>query len=400
MNDLIRDRDERTRKRKKFKRKMDEIIGLSYHDKDKNVLSLSMNIAELSDKTIRLLDEGFIDNDGGFVIKKGTIEKFLNGNNQFVRGYERTDEGWEQTDVLNLTEDFVGSVNLGHMDFATFPFIIGEWTKEDLSIEDIGNDRKGLNVALRLDEDSIFIRELKRQPYDIGVSAEFWYHVNEEDTKTLSEMLGVYTPVIDEIFIFAYGLVGECGNVNSSGLELKGDFNMKDIEKLNEIELEVETTQAELTDEPMEESAENAEESRELSEESAEEESTESEEAEDNAPEEAEEAEADDIEADGEEADSEDDEEDGEETEGEEVYQNVEAYIANLEGKVSELTSENTELKKKIRRLNKKLKNEYEKKETFVSKFSNVVSAMGDEETETPKQEKSSDYITGDGIGV
>ena len=86
MNDLIEKRDERTRNRKKVKRKMDSIIGLSYHDEDKKVMSLSADAIKLADNKARLIDEGYIDN--GFVIKKGTLQKFLNGQNQYVRGWE------------------------------------------------------------------------------------------------------------------------------------------------------------------------------------------------------------------------------------------------------------------------------------------------------------------------
>ena len=114
MSDFIDKRDERTRKRKKIKRKMDSIIGLSFHDKDQKVLSVSADVQKLADSKGRLLDEGYIDN--GFVIKKGTLEKYLNGQNQFVRGWEYDGEQWTQTEVLNLTPDFEGTVNLGHME--------------------------------------------------------------------------------------------------------------------------------------------------------------------------------------------------------------------------------------------------------------------------------------------
>ena len=248
MNDLIEKRDERTRNRKKVKRKMDSIIGLSYHDKDKRVMSLSAETIALADNKARLIDEGYIDN--GFVIKKGTLEKYLNGQNQYVRGWEFDGEQYKQTEVLNLTQDFVGTVNLGHMDFAVMPFILGSWTKADLSLVDIENDRKALDVNLHLDENSMFIKELKRQNHDIGISAEFWVHENVEDTEALSETLGYYLPVYDEIYIFAYGLVGECGNVNSSGLELKKETEMPN-EKTNIEELEIGLAE-EQTEEPTE----------------------------------------------------------------------------------------------------------------------------------------------------
>ena len=265
MSDLIEKRDERTRKRKRMKRKMDSIIGLSFHDKEKKVMSLTVEPQKLADSKARLIDEGYIDN--GFVIKKGTLEKYLNGENQYVRGWEFDGEEWHQTEVLNLNSDFVGTVNLGHMDFSVMPFILGEWTKDDLTLVDIENDRKALDVNLHLDEDSVFIKELKRQSHDIGISAEFWVHQNDEDTENLSETLGYYLPVFDEIYIFAYGLVGECGNVNSSGLELKGEpmEDVKDIilEEPKDEEMELGVEEVELptdapSDEMIEETAEEA----------------------------------------------------------------------------------------------------------------------------------------------
>ena len=223
MNDLIKQRDERTERRKKYKKKVDSMFNLSYKDDEK--MSLSMNIKKLSDTTIRLLDEGAIVGDEyiDFIIKKGTLQKYMDGRNEYLP---------------NLEEGFVGSVNLGHMDFATFPFIIGEWTKADLSLVDIDDERKGLDVNLRLDSESMFVKELERQPYDIGISSEFYYHVDWDSTDAIGYL------VIDEVYIFAYGLVGECGNVNSSGLELKGESNMTK-EQLEELKAKMETPETE-----------------------------------------------------------------------------------------------------------------------------------------------------------
>lgn len=390
MSDLIEKRNFRTRARKKKKREMDSVIGLSYKDESKNAISLSVNIAKMSDTKIRLLDEGYFDN--GFLIKKGAMEKFYNGKNERVRGWEFNGEEWEQTGVLNLTSDFVGSVNLGHMDFASFPYIIGEWTREDLSLVDIENDRKGLDVALRLDEDSVFVKELKRQPYDIGVSAEFWYSIDNEATEQLSEMLGYYMPVFDEIFIFAYGLVGECGNVNSSGLELKGGKEMA--EELKPMEETVET-EAEAIEEAMEEATEESVE--EPIEASAEEETVENEEelSADTAEEETEEAEEEIEEADDEEV-----EEDEEvESEEDDDYEEIGGYVENLLDEINDLKAENAELKKTNRRLNKKLKEEKSKKEAFVERYKGLSQKLIEEEEPKPKEKKATDYVFGDGIG-
>lgn len=413
MNDLIEKRDERTRKRKQVKRKMDSIIGLSYHDKEKKVMSLQADAIKLSDTKARLIDEGYIDN--GFVIKKGALEKYLNGENQYVRGWEFDGEEWKQTEVLNLTADFEGTVNLGHMDFATMPFILGEWNRDDLTLVDADNDRKALDVQLHLDEDSVFIKELKRQPHDIGISAEFWVHENVEDTEALSETLGYYLPVFDEVFIFAYGLVGECGNVNSSGLELNKEMDMPNEKKKEELGIEVENeklavqTEVETVDEDLEveldvsteteipptdgEDAE-AEES-----EKAEEESAEAEEEEGSA-ESSEEAEVEEVEED----DSDDDEDESDEAE---VLNALQKQIETLTNTVKELTEANVSLKKTNRKLSNKLQSEKTKRDEFFQNIKGLsVQLLPEEEQKLKEEEKKKEekvtnraYFNGDGIG-
>lgn len=415
MSDLIEKRDERTRKRKQVKRKMDSIIGLSYHDKDKNVMSLSAEAIKLSDNKARLIDEGYIDN--GFVIKKGTLEKYLNGQNQYVRGWEFDGEHYTQTEVLNLNSDFEGTVNLGHMDFATFPIILGSWTKDDLSLVEIDNDRHALDVNLHLDEDSVFIKELKRQPYDIGISAEFWVHENVEDTQALSETLGYYLPVFDEVYIFAYGLVGECGNVNSSGLELTKETEMPK-DKINIEELELEVTENEV-EEPTELDVDvevEAEETEiELDAETETEipptEPSEPTEEDSNVSDEAEEAEVEEEEAEIEEAEveevadeeSDDDEDESDEDNAlEETLTSLQKQIETLNDTIKELSEANIALKKSNRKLSNKLQAEKNKKEAFIENVKGLsVQLLPEEEKKKPKEEKvdHSAYCNGDGIG-
>ena len=406
MSDLIEKRDERTRRRKRMKRKMDSIIGLSFHDKDKKVMSLTVEPKKLSDTRARLIDEGYIDN--GFVIKKGTLEKYLNGENQYVRGWEFDGEEWHQTEVLNLNSDFVGTVNLGHMDFAQMPFILGEWRKDDLTLVDIENDRKALDVELHLDEDSVFIKELKRQSHDIGISAEFWVHQNDEDTENLSETLGYYLPVFDEIYIFAYGLVGECGNVNSSGLELKGE-PMEDVKEniiLDEPKDEEELGVEEITIPTEEPTAE---------EDSVVEETEDNESVEDEVAEEAEEAESEESTEGEEVADEEAVEEDGDEVEDDEAEEIEDAdeeelaivtelreQIQTLTNRISELEEANAKLKKTNRKLSSKHQNELDKKAKFIETLKGLSVELLPDEEKKPKEEKMKvmdrNYVR-DGIG-
>ena len=412
MTNLIEERNERTKERKKRKKQMDRLITLS-HDEEQNVLHLSSKM-KLADTSIRLLDEGFCDN--GFVLKKGTIEKYLNGQNEVLQ---------------NLTDDFVGNVNLGHMDFATFPYVIGEWNKNDLTLVDIENDRKALDISVRLDEESVFVKELARQPYDIGVSAEFYYNINDEDTEELSQMMGTYLPVIDEIFIFAYGLVGECGNVNSSGLELKGEAMSqvkKELMAEEEVKVEVEVTDTEEVIEEIEQIEEVVEEAtEEVTEEATEEvaelgveeiditineeESAEEETESDGVPEEAEEVEE-------EESDDAESEEDVDEEVSDDADDEVEVEEADLsfEGILEEiinLRKENAELKEHIKalkknnkRLDKKLKSEYTAKAEFLAKTANLTAELFPNEGEVERQEEEEAkklaevrrYYKGDGI--
>ncbi|MBQ1572050.1 MAG: hypothetical protein IIZ78_13060 [Clostridiales bacterium] len=410
MSDLIEKRDERTRRRKRMKRKMDSIIGLSFHDKEKKVMSLTVEPQKLADSKARLIDEGYIDN--GFVIKKGALEKYLNGENQYVRGWEFDGEEWHQTEVLNLNSDFVGTVNLGHMDFSVMPFILGEWTKDDLTLVDIENDRKALDVNLHLDEDSVFIKELKRQSHDIGISAEFWVHQNDEDTENLSETLGYYLPVFDEIYIFAYGLVGECGNVNSSGLELKGEpmEDVKDIileePKDEEMELGVEEVELPTTDAPsdemIEETAEEAVAEAEDNEPAEEEVADEAEEeAEEESEEESDEAEVEEaVEEDG----DEDDGDEAEETDEEElsIVTELREQIQTLTNRIAELEEANAKLKKTNRKLSSKHQNELDKKQKFIETLKGLSVELLPDEDKKPTEEKvkvlDKNYVK-DGIG-
>lgn len=403
MSDLIEKRDERTRKRKKIKRKMDSIIGLSFHDKDKKVLSVTVEPQKMSDSRARLIDEGYIDN--GFVIKKGTLEKYLNGQNQYVRGWEFDGEEWHQTEVLNLNSDFVGTVNLGHMDFSVMPFILGEWTKDDLTLVDIENDRKALDVQLHLDEDSVFVKELKRQSHDIGISAEFWVHENYEDTEALSETLGYYLPVFDEIYIFAYGLVGECGNVNSSGLELKGEpmEDIKDIietESLDEMEeLGVEEVELPTTEETEPAAEENPE---------AVENTEDNEPAEEESEGETEESEEESEESD--EAEVEETAEDGDEDEGDEapeadeeeltIVNDLREQIQTLTNRIAELEEANGELKKSNRKLKSKYQAELDKKRKFKDELKGLsVELLPDEDKKPEEKKPSVTKRSRDGIG-
>lgn len=373
---LLEEREKRTKRRKADKKRHDSEIALSFNkDEMTGVAKLKAgSVKQLANKTARLLDEGAIEGDGWIdcFIKKGTIEKFMNGENQYLD---------------NIDDDFEGHVDLGHMDFATFPYIIGNWKKEDLHVVDIDNGRKALDVDLHLDEDSIFVQELARQPYDIGISAEFYYHLDWEATMDLG------FEVIDEISIKGYGLVGECGNVNSDGLELKGKETMKEPEKdmrvteagePKEVEEAEEISEAEESmdtaeDIKTEEVAEEAEEEAEVAEEA---------EGEEDNAEEAEEVE------------EADDEEGEEETDSEEV--DLSAVFDEMKNQIENLKEENAALKKQNKKLSKRLAAKNEEIEKFTSKFKGLSVSLGltkEEKHEVAPKEEHRLYVGSDGIG-
>lgn len=201
--DLIKEREKRYEKRKKAKQEFDKLInlGITQNCENKTFKKLSAN----SDgKTVRLLDEGVVVDAYGyslFYIPRGELSAF----------YDR------------LPDDYEGSVNIGHQEFASFPFLVGQWSKKDLSLVDIGEGRKGLDVKLNLDDESIFIKELKRKDYSVGVSAEFSYEIDFDKSMTLE------LEVVRNINIMDFAIVGEAGNVNSGDINLKteGDVQME-----------------------------------------------------------------------------------------------------------------------------------------------------------------------------
>lgn len=189
---IIEERDARTAHRKECKRIFDKRFSLSVTPTSE-------------DDTYRLLDEGLItyaDGSPQMYIKKGVIDKLLE----------------------NMSDDYEGSVNFGHHDLATDPIsIIGEWRKNDLFVEfsDENDGRKVLNVRPHLWDDHIYVQQLKRQPYTYGLSAEFYGELDWE----ASEDMGI--PVIGSIELLDFAIVGECGNVGSSDIHLRGEDLMK-----------------------------------------------------------------------------------------------------------------------------------------------------------------------------
>lgn len=341
MNNLIKVLRKNTEERKKLKKRYDDAINLSAEKEDADIMCLATT-------TNRLLDEGaIIEGDGSLwaYIKKGTLEKFMNGENVYLG---------------NLPDDYIGNINIGHLDYATFPFPVGEWKKSDLKLVDIGDERKAIDIDVTLDEDSIFIKELKRIGYEVSMSVEAYFHIDYEASETLD------APVIDEVLIYAYAVVGDGKNVNSNGLQLKGE-HMKTKEQIIEEEV--------IEDEVIEE---NLEAEEEIEEEVIEEESEEGE-SEEESTDELDEAEAD-------------------ETSLDDVLNEINelrATTESLQEQVASLTEANTELKKTNKRLSKKLSAEKEKKKEFIENAKGISVKLGidEDEKEEPKAKIDVNYL-------
>lgn len=387
---LIKDRDARTKSRKRAKDKFDKNITLSLVPMDNKKCTLAL---ERSEGYVRLLDEGAIVTASGdldLYIKKGAIRKYVNGKNTKITPRsiygDIAEEYFKSPDEpLNIDEKYEGTINIGHQDFATFPFIVGTWTADDLKVVNNGDGRKGLDVDLKLNPMHPLVQALEIQGIPVGVSVEMYLHVDEKATDQLAEEKNIYAPVVDEIFISDFAIVGECGNVGSSDSVILQGVKMAKEEIVTEVTEEETIESPEVTEEVTdEETTENVEEVEEGEEE---EETAESEAEEDIEEESTEEAETE------EEVSEEDaDEEDSSDT--------VLEALDSLQSEITTLKEQIESLKKTNKKLSKKLKAKNEADEKFMEKFKGLEVSFGEKKEEVVEQNSDQLYENGDGRGV
>lgn len=203
---IVQDIKKSLKQRKDSKRNIDESINLE-NLKDKELI-LTLNNTYLQDNSVRLLDEGAIMYEGGkrvrLYIMKGAIDKFYQ----------------------SLSDDYVGYVNLAHIDIWSLPLNIGTWTKQDLTVVDIGDGRKGLNVNAEINENLNIVKDLRAQEIPLSISAELKLQIDWEKTFTLDFLC------VSGIDIKGFSVVGNPANTNSTSIELnvKGEdeMNLKD----------------------------------------------------------------------------------------------------------------------------------------------------------------------------
>lgn len=334
-------------RRKKGKAFYDNAITLSSVDKENHYVSVNLSSGYVENKPTRLIDEGAITYEGGndirLYIKKGAVQAFYD----------------------SLSSDYVGYINLAHIDIASLPLNLGTWTKDDLTVVDIGDGRKGLDVNVKLNRELHIVQDLLKQEIPLSISAEL------RGTLDLESSFKFNAPFYNEIEIAGFSVVANPANVNSTGenLNSKGDSEMNLWEKILKLS-------SENKEEKKNEALENKEDEKEEKEPSKEENTLESKEEAKKGEETLETVEM-----------SKDD--------MEKINKFMDAFEA-LSAKVEALETENAELKEKLKN-SKKEKTEFEKKaESTLDRLSSLISGQVNDKEKKEEQLASTSKVSGD----
>lgn len=346
----IKDSLERRKKGKAF---YDNAITLSSVDKENHYVSVNLSSGYVENKPTRLIDEGAITYEGGddirLYIKKGAVQAFYD----------------------SLSSDYVGYINLAHIDITSLPLNLGTWTKDDLTVVDIGDGRKGLDVNVKLNRELHIVQDLLKQEIPLSISAEL------RGTLDLESSFKFNAPFYNEIEIAGFSVVANPANVNSTGenLNSKGDSEMNLWEKILKLS-------SENKEEKKNEALENKEDEKEEKEPSKEENTFES---------------------------KEEGTENEEAKKGEETLETVEMSKDDMEkinkfmdafealsAKVEALEKENAELKEKLKS-SKKEKTEFEKKaESTLDRLSSLISGQANDKEKKEEKLASTSNVSGD----
>lgn len=333
-------------RRKKGKAFYDNAITLSSVDKENHYVSVNLSSGYVENKPTRLIDEGAITYEGGddirLYIKKGAVQAFYD----------------------SLSSDYVGYINLAHIDITSLPLNLGTWTKDDLTVVDIGDGRKGLDVNVKLNRELHIVQDLLKQEIPLSISAEL------RGTLDLESSFKFNAPFYNEIEIAGFSVVANPANVNSTGenLNSKGDSEMNLWEKILKLS-------SENKEEKKNEALENKEDEKEEKEPEIKEETENEEEA-----------------------------KKGEETletvemskdDMEKINKFMDAFEA-LSAKVEALEQENAELKEKLKN-SKKEKTEFEKKaESTLDRLSSLISGQVNDKEKKEEKLASTSNVSGD----
>lgn len=334
-------------RRKKGKAFYDNAITLSSVDKENHYVSVNLSSGYVENKPTRLIDEGAITYEGGddirLYIKKGAVQAFYD----------------------SLSSDYVGYINLAHIDITSLPLNLGTWTKDDLTVVDIGDGRKGLDVNVKLNRELHIVQDLLKQEIPLSISAEL------RGTLDFESSFKFNAPFYNEIEIAGFSVVANPANVNSAGenLNSKGDSEMNLWEKILKLS-------SENKEEKKNEALENKEDEKEEKTPESKEEGTENKEEAKKGEETLETVEM-----------SKDD--------MEKINKFMDAFEA-LSAKVEALETENAELKQKLES-SKKEKTEFEKKaESTLDRLSSLISGQANDKEKKEEKLASTSKVSGD----
>lgn len=341
-------------RRKKGKAFYDNAITLSSVDKENHYVSVNLSSGYVENKPTRLIDEGAITYEGGddirLYIKKGAVQAFYD----------------------SLSSDYVGYINLAHIDITSLPLNLGTWTKDDLTVVDIGDGRKGLDVNVKLNRELHIVQDLLKQEIPLSISAEL------RGTLDFESSFKFNAPFYNEIEIAGFSVVANPANVNSTGenLNSKGDSEMNLWEKILKLSSE---NKEEKKNEALEKKEEEKEEKEPSKEEKAPESKTDEAENEEEAKKSEETLETVEM--------SKDD--------MEKINKFMDAFEA-LSAKVEALETENAELKEKLKS-SKKEKTEFEKKaESTLDRLSSLISGQANDKEKKEEKLTSTSKVSGD----
>lgn len=220
--------DRNVAKRQKLKTKWDRHCKYGVEEQDSlpanmqmfsHEVEVNINFAEEkeSENWIRMLDEGTVVDGDGYcyaVIKKGVLKTFFE----------------------NLPDDFEGYIDKDHVK----AIHLGTYTKKDMKLVAIGNDRYGIDINVKLDPDYYATRDLFRQGEHRAVSVEMGIDIDEfglASKVTHDKSQGEYLiPLIGAVNIVGYAICENPKNANSIKDDLLDNASVEG-ENMNEEEL-------------------------------------------------------------------------------------------------------------------------------------------------------------------
>lgn len=201
-------------RRKGYKEKIDRLQKFGLEDKD-DLQYGSVATADLTMPTwTRLMDEGvFVDEDSegepvvGFVIAKGAIKRMYDA----------------------MPDDYEGYIDKDH----NRSLYLGKFTKADLRLIEIENDRYGLDVNVKLDNSLNAVADLIREDAHRAVSIE----INMDDYEMIAASKlteeakygdnDYFIPLVNEFTLKGYGVVRNPRDPNAYNEQLLSEVQEK-----------------------------------------------------------------------------------------------------------------------------------------------------------------------------